>query len=167
MFAKIVNGIVEKYPYNTKEDYPNSGFPKGEDYPEFDVFWVHRIEANFDSQTHKAVESIPAFNTELQRWEQAWNILSLTEEELFLKRHNPSQFMQQMFGNAGFKAWVGQFPVIDQMVFFDAATNAKIDDNWAVVQQMYDGFKEAIAPSAEQISAWGEIAYNNGITFVF
>lgn len=167
MFAKITNNAVEIYPYNTRIDYPNTAFPVGSDYPEFDVYWVHDIPPSLDSFSHKEVESDPIFNTELQRWEQSWNYVALSDEEKRIKRYNDSQFMQEMIACASFKEWIASFPSTDRMIFFDACTNAKIDKNWTVVQVFYDGFKQAIAPSTEAIAEWTQIAFNNGIPIVF
>jgi hypothetical protein len=47
MFAKITNGIVEKYPYtigNLRKDYPNTSFPKVIEDDSLEAFGVYRVE---------------------------------------------------------------------------------------------------------------------------
>lgn len=69
-FLKFVNETIT-YPYDTKSDYPYTGFPKGSDYPEFDVFWVYPVAPD-PPANNSSIEGTPVFNAELNRWEQTW-----------------------------------------------------------------------------------------------
>ena len=159
---------VKVYPYNTRFDYPNTSFPPGTDYPGFDVYWVHSTTPNNpDPETLNVVEDTPVFNNELNRWEQTWSYVPKTAEEIRLGKYNPAQFLQQMFSDAAFESWISNFSTFKQLGFGDAATNAKVDNNWTVLQAIYDGFKSAIAPSETDIEAWQSIADDNGILFNF
>ena len=70
-FLKFINETVT-YPYNTKTDYPHTGFPPGADYPEFNVYWVYPVPPN-SPINNSATEGTPVFNAELSRWEQTWS----------------------------------------------------------------------------------------------
>lgn len=77
MFAKIVNYIVESYPYNPKSDYPLTSFPVGVSYPNFNTYWVHPVAPlNPNSELYAPVETTPVFNG--TNWEQAWEFAEKT-----------------------------------------------------------------------------------------
>lgn len=166
-FLKYTNNTIT-YPYNTYSEHPNTSFPTGSDYPGFDVYWVHPTTPNNpDSTQYNTVEDTPVFNEVANRWEQSWSYIAKTAEELRLQKYNPAQFLQQMFSDAAFETWIGNFSTFKQLGFGDAATNAKVDNNWAVLQSIYDQFKSAVAPSETDIEAWQSIADDNGILFNF
>lgn len=80
MFTKVVENVAIR-PYDTRTDYPHTSFPDGVDYPEFNIYWVHPTIPNYDPMTETIIESDHVFNTELNRWEQGWEIANLTPEE--------------------------------------------------------------------------------------
>lgn len=165
-FLKSTNNTIT-YPYNTYSDYPNTSFPQGSDYPEFEVYWVHpTAQNNPDPTEYNAVEITPSFNTETNRWEQTWDYVAKSDEEKRLTKYNPAQFLQQMFANAAFETWLGNFSSFKQGGFMTAATNAKVDNNWTVVQSIYDQYKVAVAPDAA-VTQWQAIADANGIPLSF
>lgn len=49
----------------------------------------------------------------------------------------------------------------------NAATNAKVDGNWLVVQALYNQLKAGFAPSQSSINEWQGYADENSIPFVF
>lgn len=64
-FLKFINETIT-YPYNTKTDYPYTGFPPGTDYPEFNIFWVHPTSPN-PPENNLLTEETPLFNDELNQ----------------------------------------------------------------------------------------------------
>ena len=64
-FLKFIDETIT-YPYNTKTDYPHTGFPPGADYPEFNIYWVYPTSPN-SPINNSATEGTPVFNTE-QTW---------------------------------------------------------------------------------------------------
>ena len=166
-FLKYANETVT-YPYNTRADHPNTAFPGGSDYPEFDIYWVHpTAQNNPDPETLNIIEDTPVFNNELNRWEQAWNYVAKTAEELRLAKYNPAQFLQQMFMSQSFAVWMENFTSFQQTGLANTATNAKIDNNWTVMQSIYNQFKTGVAPSQAAIDEWQGYADANGIPFTF
>lgn len=165
--SELIPEVLD-YPYNTRSDHPNTSFPTGSSYPEFNVYWVYpTAQSNPDPTLYNAVEGTPVFNAATNCWEQQWDYTPKTAEELRLQKYNPAQFLQQMFSNAAFETWIGNFSTFKQLGFGDAATNAKVDNNWSVLQAIYDQFKAAVAPSQTDIDAWQSIADDNGILFTF
>jgi hypothetical protein len=76
MFAKIINDKVIEYPYDPKKDYPNTNFPAGLDYPQFNIYWVKAIyPINPDPQTLIAKETEPT--KYLDKWQQSWEFIKL------------------------------------------------------------------------------------------
>lgn len=89
MFALIENGIVARYPYTVTDlrlANPDISFavnPSDEDLALFGlmrVFFTTPPTANEDTQ--KVVEEFPVFNATAQRWEQTWQVVALTADEL-------------------------------------------------------------------------------------
>lgn len=167
-FALIIDNVIERYPYNTKEDYPNASFLEGEDTPEMNVYWVHSTTPeNPDTKTLKAVESTPLFSPIRNRWEQSWVFIEKTPEELQQERYNPGSFLLAMYSSLSFAEWVSLFTPFQQTAIANVATNAKIDNNWSAMQMIYDQLKEAIAPDATDIAEWQEAADLFGIPLTF
>ncbi len=102
MYAKILNNTVSKYPYTLQElyeDNPTVGFPT--DLTD-DILTRHNAariiitgQPEHDRLTHKAVEMAPVFSTERNRWEQAWNVVPLSAEEV---QANVDMLQQQIVG---------------------------------------------------------------------
>jgi hypothetical protein len=162
------NTTVDSYPCNTYSDHPNTSFPSGSDYPEFNVYWVHpTAQNNPDPAEYNPVEIEPVFNSELGRWEQAWDYVAKSDEEKRLAKYNPAQFLQQMFANAVFETWLSNFSTFKQAGLLDACTNAKVDNNWTVVQAIYDQYKAGVAPGEPNTAAWQVIADDCGIPLIF
>jgi hypothetical protein len=168
-FLKSINNTtVDVYPYNTRTDHPNTSFPSGSDYPGFSVYWVHpTAQNNPDPAEYNAVEIEPVFNPSSGRWEQAWDYVAKSDEEKRLAKYNPAQFLQQMFANAAFETWLSNFSTFKQAGFLDAATNAKVDNNWLVVQTFYDMMVTANAPTPSAVAEWQALADVSGIPLTF
>lgn len=92
MFALIENGAVTRYPYTVTDvrlAYPDVSFavdPSDEALAAFGmmrVFFTTPPTANEDTQ--KVVEEFPVFNATAQRWEQNWQVVALTADELQAK----------------------------------------------------------------------------------
>lgn len=102
MYAKISNNGVVQYPYSVNqlyEDNPTVGFPT--DLTD-DILARHNAarviltgQPEHDSMTHRAVEMTPVFSTERNRWEQAWNVVPLSSEEV---QANVDMLQQQIVG---------------------------------------------------------------------
>jgi hypothetical protein len=81
--------------------------------------------------------------------------------------YDPAKFLQDMFANANFESWLSHFSVFRQSGFLDVATNAKIDNNWAILQSVYNQYKESFPPSVDAITEWQAIADANDIPLSF
>lgn len=159
---------VKVYPYNTRSDYPNTSFPTGTDYPDFNVYWVYPTAPNNPDPTNlKVIEGEPVFNGVTNRWEQSWTYPNKTAEELRLDKYDPAAFLQAMFADASFETWVSNFSAFKQSGFLDSTTNAKVNNNWTVVQSLYDSFKAVAAPAQSDVDAWQAIADQYGIPLIF
>ena len=89
MFALIENGAVTRYPYtptDAKRDNPDISFPIEPDDASLAALGVMRVfftnPPSANENTQKVVEGTPIFNPTSQRWEQDWQVLALTTEEL-------------------------------------------------------------------------------------
>jgi len=72
-FLKSENGQIF-YPYNAREDYPNTSFPPGSDYPDFNIFWVHPSQPN-PPEGQQSQESTPVFDG--AKWIQSWEYVPI------------------------------------------------------------------------------------------
>ena len=157
-FLKFINETIT-YPYNTRTDYPYTGFPPGADYPDFNVFWVYPVAPN-PPENNSASEGTPAFNTDLNRWEQTWvytPLPSIPDWAGF------NLAMVPPISQSSFEAWLSQFkPTYQSAVTVPAALG-----QLAETQSGYDTLKSLSPPTVEQASEWQAIAdqFNIGITF--
>lgn len=174
MIIKVVDGqYVSGYNRLLLEiDFPDVDFPLDflrEDNPAIKDYGVEvcrqLIQPVIDQATQNVTPKDPEFvNGE---WVQDWIVTEKTAEEKRLAKYNPSQFMQLIFASVSFNNWVGAFSSFQQSGFVAAATNAKIDDDWSVVQSLYDQFKVGNPPSNIAVEEWQAIADNNGIPIAF
>lgn len=85
MYAKIINGVVEKYPYSIGElrkDNPNTSFPKNipaNVLAEFNVFPVESVAQPSTDYT-KNVQEGPIAND--NGWKQTWVVVDASAEEI-------------------------------------------------------------------------------------
>ncbi len=89
MYALIENGAVARHPYtatDAKLANPNVSFPAVPDDESLATLGVMRVfftnPPTADEAMQKVVEGTPVFNANAQRWEQDWQVLALTAEEL-------------------------------------------------------------------------------------
>ena len=89
MYAKIENDQIVQYPYSTSQLFrsnPNVSFPSELSNDLLASFNVIRVivtgQPAYDPMTETVVESAPVYNTERNRWEQQWSIVSLSAEEI-------------------------------------------------------------------------------------
>ena len=89
MFALIENGAIARYPYTVTDARianPDISFPAEPDDASLANLGVMRVfftNAPFaDEATQKVVERIPVFNASAQQWEQDWQVVALTADEL-------------------------------------------------------------------------------------
>jgi hypothetical protein len=86
MFAKIINDVVEKYPYSIgqlRKDNSNVSFPKepsAETLAAFNTFEVVRTPQPEVDHTQNVGEGVPQKINGV--WTQVWNVSTLGEEEL-------------------------------------------------------------------------------------
>jgi hypothetical protein len=91
MYAKIIDGVVKKYPYSVqdlKKDNPNTSFPNifdDETLAQWDVLPVKRTTLpQYDWVIQNLVEQTPQkVNTE---WVQVWSVVPATPEEVAERR---------------------------------------------------------------------------------
>lgn len=164
-FALIKNGSVLEYPYTPNEQ----GFFDYQDYPSVGVYWVWPTPEpeEFDSATQKTVEATPVYNGIERHWEQVWEVVPKTAEELRLEKYDPSGFLQAMFTNENFETWLSSFSPFKQSGFMNAATNAKVDQDWSVVQALYTQLTLANQPSFSSKEEWQSVADTFSIPFTF
>lgn len=89
MYAKLSNGQIEKYPYSLMdlyEDNPSVGFPSDLTDEILARFNAARVivtgQPDYDRMTQAVSETNPVYSIERQRWEQTWEIVSLTPEQI-------------------------------------------------------------------------------------
>ena len=90
MLAKVINGVVVKYPYSftdLQSDYPNVSFPASLTNamlaPFNAVIVVVTGKPAYNVLTHKVEEpATPVFSYDRNQWEQSWNIVPLTSNDV-------------------------------------------------------------------------------------
>jgi hypothetical protein len=88
MYAKINNGVVEKFPYSIGElrkDHSNKSLPRNipdEWLPNLGMVPVHNTQFPSVDYTKNVAEETPVFNDAAQRWERVWNVTDATAEEV-------------------------------------------------------------------------------------
>ena len=88
MYAKINNGVVEKFPYSIGElrkDHSNKSLPRNipdEWLPNLGMVPVHNTQFPSVDHTKNVAEGTPIFNDAAQRWERVWNVTDATAEEV-------------------------------------------------------------------------------------
>lgn len=99
-FAFIENGAITQYPVSTtsvRKKYPNTSFPPDlstADFTGFDVAVVVEVDPPaFDSSVEYLEEGTPTFDG--QQWNQVWNTVALTAEELQTRTERLAQGMRQ------------------------------------------------------------------------
>jgi hypothetical protein len=87
MFAKIINGVVEKYPYSIydlRRENPNTSFsqnPDSETLAQFNVYRVHKeTQPTVDPITQNVIEKPLALID--GKWTHGFEVVSATEEEI-------------------------------------------------------------------------------------
>lgn len=90
MYAKVKNNVVEIYPFyiqTLKQENPNTSFPSNIEtdlqlLADFDVFKVFPTQSPTPiPMVSKVIEATPCLNNKGQ-YEQAWDIVALTQEEI-------------------------------------------------------------------------------------
>jgi hypothetical protein len=83
MYAKIIDGVVSVYPYNTlHQDYPNTSFPyplTAKDLPAGIVI-VHEAQQPSVDYTKSVAEGVPELVN--GKWTQSWVISDRSAEEI-------------------------------------------------------------------------------------
>jgi hypothetical protein len=89
MFALIKDDQVARYPYSVtdlKRDNPQVSFPQNmadESLLDFDVYRVYfSSQPDFDASTQRLQEIAPTYNGDAGRWEQVWQVVDKTVEDL-------------------------------------------------------------------------------------
>jgi hypothetical protein len=86
MFAKIINDVVEKYPYSIgqlRKDNPNVSFPRepgDSTLAAYNVFRVIRVEQPEVDYTKNVEETVPQKINGV--WTQVWNVSDVDEDTL-------------------------------------------------------------------------------------
>ncbi len=89
MYAKIINGVVNQYPYPLQqlyEDNPGVYFPADLTDEILSAHNAARIvvmgQPDHDPITHRVNEVTPTYSEARQRWEQSWQVIDRTAEEI-------------------------------------------------------------------------------------
>lgn len=88
MYAKLNNGVIEKYPYtigDLRKDNPNTSFPSqipDSLLQEHGMVRVVVTGAPEADHTKNVTQQTPVFNTERNRWETSWTVTDATTEEI-------------------------------------------------------------------------------------
>ncbi len=89
MYTKIINGVVDQYPYTLQElyeDNPGVYFPADLTNEILVAHNAARVvvtgQPEHDAMTQGAVEITPIYSAERSRWEQAWQIVPLSAVQI-------------------------------------------------------------------------------------
>jgi hypothetical protein len=88
MYAKLNNGVIEKYPYTIGElrkENPNTSFPSSipnSTLAEYGIVTVIVTGAPKVDYTKNVTQQTPVFNAERNRWETSWVVTDATAEEI-------------------------------------------------------------------------------------
>ena len=89
MFAKIVNGVAVQFPYtddDIRRDNPGTSFPSEITNEIRQAYGVLPVVVTgqpvYDAQTQAVKSAGCVYNNQLQRWETAWQVRNLTQEEI-------------------------------------------------------------------------------------
>ncbi len=89
MYAKILNNAVAQYPYSVEQlyaDNPRVGFPSDLTDAVLALHNAARVlitgKPSYNPLTHGVIEATPTYNSSAKRWEQAWQVVSLTAEQI-------------------------------------------------------------------------------------
>jgi hypothetical protein len=160
MFAKIIDNIVEKYPYNPAEDYPVTGFPEGSDYPEFNIYWVHKSPLpQFFPLDQNIVESDPQYID--GQWVKSWSVEEKTLEEKRIARYNPAKFLEEIHLLSSYQAWMTELNSNLYSTFLLAVERATNSGNWVYAQNLYNVLK--VQSPHGHATQWQAIAVQYGI----
>jgi len=132
-YAKIVNGVVVKYPYtmsDLRKENPNTSFPmkmNEESMMSWDMYTVHMENTPmFNAQTQKAVRSnTPTFKE--GRWVLEWTIENLTEQEVVAARLALEEQIRSQRNDALAKT--------DWIVLKYMETTGEVPENWRTYRQ--------------------------------
>lgn len=95
MYAKINNGVVEKYPYtigDLRKDNPNTSFPKQVSdsiLSEFNIVTVLEVSPPSVEHTQTWQEVSPVLENGV--WKQSYSVTNITAEELAIKTEEASK----------------------------------------------------------------------------
>jgi hypothetical protein len=85
MYAKIINGIVEKYPYtigNLRKDYPNVSFPKNVTDLVLNTYNVFKVQpTQKPEQDYRKNYNVTVVNQN-GTWVELWEEINATQEEI-------------------------------------------------------------------------------------
>lgn len=86
MYVKIQNGAVVQYPYSVlqlQNENPNTTFPETKEMLEsMGCFHVVATGQPPYDHTQDCVELTPVYNAAEQQWEQAWQVVTVSQQEL-------------------------------------------------------------------------------------
>lgn len=89
MYAKVENQTVVQYPYSLAllyAEHPNTSFPASMTAQELADLGVVTVvvtgQPSHDSLTQDVNELTPVYNAQRGRWEQAWEVVSASAEEI-------------------------------------------------------------------------------------
>lgn len=95
MYAKINNGVVEKYPYtigDLRKDNPNTSFPKQVSdsiLSEFNIVTVLEVSPPSVEYTQTWKEVSPVLENGV--WKQSYSVTNISSEELLIKTEEASK----------------------------------------------------------------------------
>ena len=84
MYAKITNGIVEKYPYtigNLRKDNPNTSFPKVIDDLDLEFFGVFKVEKREKPEISYDQNIECKVIKQSGKWVESWKVTAASYEE--------------------------------------------------------------------------------------
>lgn len=92
MYARIENGAVVQYPYSIEQlraEHPNQTFPETKDVLEsMGCFHVVATGQPTYDYTQNCVELTPEYNAAEQQWEQRWNLIAASQQEMDARTAN-------------------------------------------------------------------------------
>lgn len=134
-----------------KNDYPNTDFPPFmtvEQKAEFNLYQVTSTEPpSIDPATQKVVAADPPAILVDGAWQQAWQVLPLTDEEI--KANNPprwSEFAFSIAGDPAVNAWLDAIPKGFYGLLIGAMTRARTGESEDLIEALNQAKMAGLLP---------------------
>jgi hypothetical protein len=162
MFAKIVSNSIETYPYNPRIDYPQTAFPIGSSYPNFNCYWVFpSTPPDYDPENQELMEETPIFVND--KWEQKWIVIQK------VSMPNWDNFNLQMMSNPRFNQVYNQCLSVAPIVCsaLPVALDQVTSKGLSLFTIIWNQLCQIGGATAEDKLVWGTYAEDNNLPLDF